>query len=126
MVSENKKKKILIIDDEPSIVEVLVMMLSDAGYEVEGISSGHTFEMIKRAKPDLVLLDVWMSGIDGRKICLSIKEDNSMKDVAVYLVSASKDIERYAKEARADGFIEKPFEMQRILDVAGEHLQKRL
>ena len=124
MVSENKKKKILIIDDEPSIVEVLVMMLSDAGYEVEGISSGYTFETIKRAKPDLVLLDVWMSGIDGRKICLSIKEDNSLKDVTVYLVSASKDIQQYATEARADGYIEKPFEMQTILDVPSDRFEK--
>ena len=113
--SITSKKKILAADDDPAILEVLTFMLEDAGYDVKTTVNGQTENMAQKYLPDLILLDIWMAGMDGRTICKSLKSHKMTKHIPVILVSANKDTERFAKESGADNFITKPFEMDALL-----------
>ncbi len=111
----NRKKKVLVADDDPAILDVMRMMLEFEGYDVlTTLNGAHILEMSIEL-PDLLLLDIWMSGTDGRDICKKIKQNEKTSKIPVVLVSASKDIERSAFEAGANDFIAKPFEMNELL-----------
>ncbi len=117
----NKKKKILVADDEPAILEVITMMLEDAGYEVKTTVDGQTEKMATEYLPDVILLDIWMSGMDGRKICQSLKVQKSTMHIPIIMVSANKDTETLAKESGADDFLAKPFEMDELLEKVAKY-----
>ena len=65
--------------------------------------------------PDILLLDIWMSGIDGRDICKQLKATAHTNKLPILLISASKDIERSAIESGANDFLAKPFELEDLL-----------
>jgi CheY-like chemotaxis protein len=111
----NKIKKVLVADDDPAILDVMRMMLEFEGYEVTTTLNGATILEMDVELPDLLLLDIWMSGTDGRDICKKLKQSEKTSKIPVVLVSASKDIERSAFEAGANDFIAKPFEMSDLL-----------
>lgn len=109
-------KKILVADDDPAILDALQMILELEGYEVDTTADGQTIYKMKKEYPNLLLLDIWMSGHDGREICKSLKKDPLTKRIPVILISASRNLSNSAKEAGADDFIEKPFEMDQLLE----------
>ena len=109
-------KRIMIADDDPGIVDAIEMMLTYEGYEVKSTCNGATFGDVIKTNPDLLLLDIWMSGEDGREVCRKIKATKKTKTIPVIIISASKDIEKSAIESGADGFLEKPFEMNELLN----------
>ncbi|TDQ11060.1 response regulator transcription factor [Pedobacter metabolipauper] len=112
----NEIKKIFIADDDEAIVDATVMMLEVMGYEVKYTFNGATVTEAINDRPDLVLLDIWMSGIDGRDICKQIKANPKTSQIPVIMVSASRDIAQSALDAGADGFLEKPFEMDALIN----------
>ena len=111
----NKPKKVLVADDDPSILEVIELMLTEEGYEVVTAVDGEAIYKMEKDYPDLMLLDIWMSGMDGRDICRHVKSQELTKDIPVIMVSANKDTETISKEAGADDFLAKPFEMDDLL-----------
>ena len=111
----NKPKKILVADDDPSILEVIELMLTEEGYEVITAVDGEAIYKMEKDFPDLMLLDIWMSGMDGRDICRHVKSQELTKDIPIIMVSANKDTETISKEAGADDFLAKPFEMDDLL-----------
>ena len=111
----SKNKKVLVADDDPAILDVMRMMLEFEGYEVATTLNGATILQMETEMPDLLLLDIWMSGTDGRDICRKLKQSEKTYKIPIVLVSASKDIERSAFEAGANDFIAKPFEMSELL-----------
>lgn len=66
--------------------------------------------------PSLLLLDIWMSGLDGRDICKELKSDDKTKKIPIIMISANKDTKQIALEAGADGFIAKPFEIDTLIE----------
>ena len=118
----NKVKKVLVADDDPAILDVMRMMLEFEGYEVMTTPNGNTILRMETGLPDLLLLDIWMSGTDGRELCRQLKLNEKTKKIPVVLVSASKDIEHSAREAGADDFIAKPFEMNELLQKIEKNL----
>ena len=114
------KKKILIVDDDTDILFVLKMMLELEGYEVELNSEANKILLPGSAKPDLLLLDIWMGNYDGREICQQIKQDPATSDIPVILISASRDIEQSAKDSGANDFLAKPFEQKDLLKKIAE------
>jgi DNA-binding response OmpR family regulator len=114
--------KILIAEDDADILASMQMILEMEGFEVVTASDSKTLKNIHKVKPDLMLLDIWMSGVDGRTICRALKADKTTKRVPVVLVSASKDIEKSAKDSGADGFLAKPFEMDDLLKTVKKFL----
>lgn len=116
------QKKILIADDDPAIVDSLRLMLELAEYEVYSTIDGEIMTMIEVQHPDLLILDIWMSGIDGRDICRAIKKDSHTKKIPIIMISASRDIKKSSKESGADDFLEKPFEMDDLLEKVEKHI----
>jgi len=111
----DRTKKVLVADDDPAILDVMRMMLEFEGYEVTTTPNGATILQMDSGLPDLLLLDIWMSGTDGRELCRKLKLNEKTKNIPIVLVSASKDVEHSAREAGADDFIAKPFEMNELL-----------
>ena len=109
--------KILVVDDDPSILDSMEVALNLQGYEVEAISNGEeTFSKIESFSPDLVLMDVYLSGMDGRDICKQIKSDEKTKELPVVIFSADKSMKQVFKDCKADDFIGKPFRMDEMYD----------
>ena len=105
----------MIADDDPGIVDAIEMLLEFEGYQVSSTIDGSTVLDMKHELPDLLLLDIWMSGEDGRDICKKLKQEDATKDIPVIMISASKDIRESAMAAGADDFLAKPFEMNELL-----------
>jgi CheY-like chemotaxis protein len=110
-----KTKRIMVADDDPAILDVMRMMLEFEGYEVLTTLNGAAVLKMETEFPDLLLLDIRMSGADGRDICRKLKQSERTSKIPVVLVSAGKDIEQSAIEAGANDFIAKPFEMIELL-----------
>jgi DNA-binding response OmpR family regulator len=117
-------KRILVIDDDADILEILSYLLSDHGYLVETLATGEAvFQTIHHFHPDLVLMDVMLAGMDGRVICKDIKLHEETKTLPVILISASHDLARSLHQRVApNDFLAKPFDLDDLLDKVAEQL----
>lgn len=111
-----KAKKIIVADDDPAILDAIRLMLEFEGYDVECYPNGNGLLNMAEEMPDLLLLDIWMSGTDGRDLCQQLKQQDSTRDIPVIMISASHDIESSARAAGADDFLAKPFDINELLD----------
>jgi len=112
----------MIADDDPGILDSIGLILEFEGYEVISTLNGASLLKMETELPDLLLLDIWMSGVDGRDICKQLKERELTRNIPIVMISASKDIERSALEAGANDFLAKPFEMEELLQKIDHHL----
>lgn len=112
----NKNKIIMIADDDPGIVDAVEIMLGFEGYDVTSTMDGATVLNMANSYPDLLLLDIWMSGYDGREICKQLKQKEETRQIPVIMISASPELKRSASESGADDFLEKPFDMGTLLE----------
>lgn len=120
-----KKNKILVADDNVSILKPITLLLETAKYEVETVMDGLAIvDKIKQDLPDLLLLDVSLVGADGREICQQLKKDNLVKHIPIILMSAHSDVKKMAQLAGADDFIIKPFDISHLLDKIVKYLGK--
>jgi UDP-3-O-[3-hydroxymyristoyl] N-acetylglucosamine deacetylase len=111
------KERILIVDDEKNIVSSLTGILSDEGYEVSITDDGvEALEIIQKDPPDLVLLDIWLPGMDGIEVLKTLKTYNP--GVKVLIMSGHGTIDTAVKATKlgAQDFIEKPFSLDRITE----------
>ena len=120
----NIQKRVMIADDDPGILDAVVAMLEFGGYQVSSTPNGATLLDIKDDFPDLLLLDIWMPGTDGRDVCKQLKAQQSSRKMPIIMISASTELERSAKEAGADDFLEKPFDMDELLQKIEYYLNK--
>jgi CheY-like chemotaxis protein len=116
-------KKIICADDDPGIQDVLPLICGRAGYEVTMYSNGEQLMENEFELPDIFLLDKQLSGADGMEICRFLKGQESTRHIPVIIVSASPNLDKQAKAAGADGFLEKPFHMKYLLELLKKHLQ---
>lgn len=120
-----KKKKILLIDDEEDLVEELKLGLAGNGCEVLTAFDGKEgLEKARREKPDLILLDILMSEVNGFQVCHDLKKDPATQSISVIMLTAmtqEKD-KAWAKECGADEYITKPCEMDELLSRIKRHL----
>lgn len=114
-MTEPQPKTIMIADDDPGIVDAIEMLLEFEGYNVRSTVNGSDVLQMTDL-PDLLLLDIWMSGEDGRDICKKLKDNNLTRHMPVIMISASRDIKQSAMDAGADDFVAKPFEMDELLE----------
>ena len=108
-------KRVLLADDDVGIVEAVKLMLEDEGYSVETVLSSAEIKKLGADLPSVLVLDIWMSGEDGREICKYLKSQETTKRLPVILFSANKDIQRIAREVGADDFLPKPFDIDDLL-----------
>ena len=116
-------KRILVVDDENDILDVLDVVLSEEGYvvqtspTVDGILS-----KIEQFHPNLILLDVFIGYRDGRKVCKSLKSMQGLKDIPIIMLSSYSSIADSIQEVGAEDFIPKPFSIYTLI----EHIEKQL
>lgn len=110
---DNARKRILVVDDDPAILEVIDLILTDEGFEVERMLDGKAIYKKFKGMPDLVLLDIWMSGTDGREICKYLKKQ--LPGLPIILISAKQDVAKVADAVGADDYINKPFDMDELI-----------
>lgn len=111
-----KNSKILVVDDDRAIGQMMQMLLEMNGYEVVvSEEPGKTEENIVAYGTDLVLLDMLISGVNGTDVCARLRGDKSMDSVSILMMSALHDAGKRCKAAGADDFIAKPFEMNELL-----------
>lgn len=115
-------KKILIADDDPAILDVVSIILEDAGYEVSSTEKGEELMAMHGDLPDLILLDIWMLGKDGRDVCRHLKNTPHTRNIPVIIVSANRDIQKIASDCLANDFLAKPFEMDDLLSIIASHM----
>ncbi len=108
--------RVLVVDDDESILDAICITLEDFGYTVATIMKGNEiYQKIRTFHPDVILLDVLMSGSDGREICRNIKGDNATKKIPVVMISAHPSANKGARECGANDFLAKPFETKDLL-----------
>ena len=106
------QKKILVIDDDLAILDCLSLILEESGYAVSTLSRGEqALGEIEQPQPQLILLDLLMSGSDGRTICKEVKNRKDLNHIPVVMISAHPSAYKGAVESGADGFLAKPFEL---------------
>lgn len=107
--------RILVVDDDPGISEMVAILLESEGYEVSVCANGsHVLPLFRAEHPDLVLLDVMLPGLDGVSVCRQLREES---DVPIIMMSAKTDsVDVIAGlEAGADDYVTKPFENSVLL-----------
>jgi DNA-binding response OmpR family regulator len=119
------KKYILVVDDDPDLVETVAMMLESKGCEVGQAYDGvEGEESIKARRPDLVILDIMMPRKDGYVLCNELKENEETRDIPVILLTAVGDAVPSTRYSHADGmateadeYIPKPIDTEGLWEV---------
>ena len=121
------KVKVLIIDDEPELVEMVSLRLEANDYQVISASDGQEgLDRARTEKPDLIILDLMLPKIEGYKVCRLLKFDEKYKNIPIILFTSraqESDI-KLGGEVGADAYITKPFEPDMLLAKVSELLKK--
>ena len=117
--------RILIIDDDPDIRTVMNILLKKQGHEVETAARREeALEKVEKFNPSVILLDVLLSGADGRKICMDLKKNEATKDIPVIMFSAHPGAADKIHLYGADDFISKPVNADRLLEKISRQLKQ--
>ncbi len=121
------KKKVVCIEDDLSMVELVKTILGLSGIEVIGAMGGREgLEIIQRIKPDLVLLDLMMPDMDGEQVYRHLKADNELGQIPVVILTADAQSMTkvvWQQVAKADGFVTKPFNAQDLVQAIHKALK---
>jgi two-component system phosphate regulon response regulator PhoB len=115
MIAEtNRIKKILLIDDEPDILALLEYLFSRLNYEVFSFPDVIPLTKITKIEPDVIILDQRLPTSLGSDFCLQLKTHPETQHIPVVILSAGDGLPQIAKDGCADGFIEKPFDIEKL------------
>ena len=126
----SNEKLILVVDDDPDLVESVSMKLENEGFRVNRAYDGvEAWDRIKEEKPQMLILDVMMPRKNGYELCDEIKKDDQFKDITVLLLTAVADAvpsttytHMDGKTTLADDFIPKPIDMDKLMDIVRDNL----
>ena len=118
-----KPFEILSVDDDPDMLTIFSYLMKMRGYHVTASHNAKDFwDILSDKKPDLIFLDIYMQGINGIDLCISLKSDAATRDIPIVLLSATENVKEIAASCHADGYLTKPFiikdvvaEIQRLL-----------
>ncbi len=111
-------KKILVVDDEPDILKTVSFRLEKASYEILTATNGQeALNLVWEKRPDLILLDLALPGIDGYEVCKRLRADETLKNIPIIFLTASQPyrIKEKVKGFDADDYLIKPFEAEELL-----------
>jgi DNA-binding response OmpR family regulator len=112
--------RIMVVDDEPEITEIVATFLTESGYQViiENDPS-KAVEQIRNNKPDVVLLDIMMPGMDGYDVCRELKKDPKLAQTPVIFLTGKDRTDDNGRSFKVGGdmFIKKPFSCERLLEI---------
>ena len=120
--------KILIVDDSPTIIELLKTVLASSGHEVLTANDGVTgLNLAKENHPDLIVLDIMLPKMNGYEVCNLIKFDDKYKDIKILMLTAkaSEEAKNIGYETGADEYMTKDLDPDKILQVVKKMLQEK-
>jgi DNA-binding response OmpR family regulator len=119
-------KSILVVDDDPAILEAIQISLELEGYIVHTAHDGvGALDLAQKESPQLMVLDVLLSGDDGRDIAKKIKSMTNTASIPIVMMSAHPNIEQSVLDAGADHFMPKPFDIDQLLSFAHKYLKNQ-
>ena len=117
-MADGVKRKVLVVDDEPSIAKILRKQLEVAGFDVTVAVDGEDgLAKVREWKPELILLDVMLPKINGHEVCKTLKADPELKTIPVIMLTAKtqRQDQDLAQQQGADAFLTKPFQLAELL-----------
>lgn len=118
-------QQILVVDDDPDILDALQCVLEDAGYSVITCKDGGHAEELAADEanlPKLIILDVLLSGRDGREICRRLKTNERTKRIPIVMISAQPSAQKSVLASGANTFIPKPFDITNLLTAVSSQI----
>jgi len=122
----NFSKNILIVDDNLKNLQITAKILKDKGFAISLAQSGQSaLTQIEQQKPDLILLDIMMPGMDGFEVCIILKENKETKDIPVIFLTAKTETEDIVRGFELGGadYITKPFNKDELFARVNNHIQ---
>ncbi|QDV37223.1 Transcriptional regulatory protein YycF [Tautonia plasticadhaerens] len=123
---ESGRRKILVVDDEPEVVQIIKdALLADGRFEVKDVDNGFGAGMMaKEYHPDLMVLDIMLPDINGKAVCELVRRDPSMSDIKIFCISGMIEEDKIddLKESGADDFMSKPLDVDELIRRICKHL----
>lgn len=117
------KKRILVIENDREILNILSYILIDEGYQVKSVRSlDGIIDLVTSYKPDAILLDIIIPEVESSEICRTIKSTESIKHIPLIVLSTHPEIIAQIKEICADEVISKPFDINNLTEIVGRQL----
>lgn len=117
---ESGKRKVLIVDDDEELVELMVDVFArDGRFDIKSANNGFDAGMqVREFRPDLVVLDVMLPDINGKEVCQRVRSDDTLESVKIICISGMIEQDKVAdiRAAGADDFMQKPFSVEKLLD----------
>lgn len=124
---ESGKRRILIVDDDEELVELLAdVFIKDGRFDVRVANNGFDAGMlVKEFRPDVVVLDVMLPDINGKEVCQRVRSDSTLDDVRIICISGMVESDKVAdlKAAGANDFMQKPFAVEKLMECVCELLE---
>jgi len=115
-------RKILVVDDDIDIVSAIETILTLEGYTVISAYSGNdSFSLINSEKPDLLLLDYMLPDMTGADVVATLRNNSGTEDLPIVLISAAHGLRAICEKMPIQGWIEKPFELERLLTTVRQY-----
>ncbi|WP_295672736.1 response regulator [uncultured Mucilaginibacter sp.] len=109
------KKKVLVVENDYDIRNIVAFILEEEGFECMGIPEPQSLDSLMAFKPHVILIDELINNQPGHRLCLKIKQFESLKHIPVIILSTANNIELIAEECKADEYIRKPFDVHEIV-----------
>jgi two-component system response regulator MprA len=117
------KKLVMLVEDDPSVRESMAQVIELGDYGVITAEDGlDAMEKLKACKPDLIILDLMMPGMDGETFVREAHQRPDLKKIPILIISASDDLAGVAKRINVDGFINKPIDIDDFLETVARKL----
>ncbi len=122
----NDPRSIVVIEDNKDVLEAITSILEYSGYRPIGLTrfSEEVFDSLNSEEVGLIILDVMLSGYDGRDLAKRLKSKKETREVPIVMISAYPNIESSVREAGADGFIQKPFGIDDLIREIEQYIRK--
>ena len=121
-----KKKKVVIIENDHDIRQIVELILKDHGFTTISIPEPDSLTAIIPFNPDVILLDEFIKSKPGHRLCRKIKQVDALAKVPVIILSTANDIELIATECEANDFIRKPFDIEDLVEKVSNILNHRI
>lgn len=116
-------KSVLIYDDDAEILLLCKVILARNNYRVETLSyCNNVINDIALHKPDLILMDLWIPEIGGEKAISIVKANNDTRHIPILIFSANAEIKQICDKVKADGYIEKPFDVPHFIETIKKNI----
>ena len=122
MKSKINPLRILVIEDDPDILNALNIVLGAEGFDVDVLFKGQCILQNQFVKPDLIILDYHLPDTDGLEICHHLKSEPNYLDIPIIVTSATPKLKNRVLEAGASAFVEKPFDVKELVNLVNSTL----